>query len=177
MWNDHNYTRTCYHLIPCFHHTTRSQLCSVPQSCPTLCNPVDCSLPSCSDHGYSPSKNTGMGCHALLQESSQLRNRTQISWIVGGFFLIWAIREATQLFSKGSVNKLSNKWKKRTDKLKKNGSEKDEQKINRFYVVLFPVLSLDKVIHCEEFWFQSRSQITPVLIYHLVSNPWTVYCL
>ena len=61
--------------------------------------------------------------------------------------------------------------------IKKNGSEKDEQKINRFYVVLFPVLSLDKVIHCEEFWFQSRSQITPVLIYHLVSNLWTVYCL
>ena len=36
-------------------------------SCPTLCNPMDCKLPGSSIHGDSPSKNTGMGCHALLQ--------------------------------------------------------------------------------------------------------------
>ena len=36
-------------------------------SCPTLCNPVDCSLPGSSVHGNSPDKNTGVGCHALLQ--------------------------------------------------------------------------------------------------------------
>ena len=29
---------------------------------------MDCSLEGCSVHGYSPSKNTGVGCHALLQE-------------------------------------------------------------------------------------------------------------
>ena len=39
----------------------------VTQSCPTLRNPLDCSLPSSSNHGDSPGKNTGMGCHALLQ--------------------------------------------------------------------------------------------------------------
>ena len=37
------------------------------QSCPTLCNPMDCSLPGSSVHGDSPGKNTGLGCHALLQ--------------------------------------------------------------------------------------------------------------
>ena len=42
-------------------------VCSVAQSCPTLCNPVDCSLPGSSVHGDSPDKNTGMSCHALLQ--------------------------------------------------------------------------------------------------------------
>ena len=31
---------------------------SVAQSCPTLCNPMDCSLPG---------RNTGVGCHSLLQ--------------------------------------------------------------------------------------------------------------
>ena len=36
----------------------------VTQSCPTLCDPVDCSP---SVHGDSPDKNTGVGCHALLQ--------------------------------------------------------------------------------------------------------------
>ena len=29
--------------------------------------PMDCSLPGSSVHGDSPGKNTGMGCHALLQ--------------------------------------------------------------------------------------------------------------
>ena len=29
--------------------------------------PVDCSTPSSSVHGISPGKNTGVGCHALLQ--------------------------------------------------------------------------------------------------------------
>ena len=39
----------------------------VAQSCPTLCDPMDCSPPGSSVHGDSPGKNTGVGCHALLQ--------------------------------------------------------------------------------------------------------------
>ena len=37
------------------------------QSCPILCDPMDCSPPGSSVHGDSPGKNTGVGCHALLQ--------------------------------------------------------------------------------------------------------------
>ena len=37
------------------------------QSCPTLCDPMDCSPPGSSVHGGSPGKNTGVGCHALPQ--------------------------------------------------------------------------------------------------------------
>ena len=36
-------------------------------SCPTLYDPMDYSLPSSSVHGDSPGKNTGVGCHDLLQ--------------------------------------------------------------------------------------------------------------
>ena len=48
------------------------QLCEchtvlVTQSCPTLCDPEDCSPPGSSVHGDSPGKNTGVLCHALLQ--------------------------------------------------------------------------------------------------------------
>ena len=39
----------------------------VTQSCLTLCSPMDCSPPGSSVHGDSPDKNTGVGCHALLQ--------------------------------------------------------------------------------------------------------------
>ena len=42
-------------------------LCLFTQSCPTLCEPVDCSLPGSSVHSDSPGKNTRLGCHALLQ--------------------------------------------------------------------------------------------------------------
>ena len=42
-------------------------LCIVVQSCLTLCNSTDCSLPGPSVHGDSPGKNTRVGCHALLQ--------------------------------------------------------------------------------------------------------------
>ena len=41
-------------------------LCLVTQSCLTFCNPMDCSPPGSSIHGYSPGKNTGGGCHVLL---------------------------------------------------------------------------------------------------------------
>ena len=39
----------------------------VSQSCPTLCDPTDCSLPGSAVHGDSPGKNTGVGYHFLLQ--------------------------------------------------------------------------------------------------------------
>ena len=37
------------------------------QSCPTLCDPMDCSQPGSSLHGIFPSKNTEVGCYFLLQ--------------------------------------------------------------------------------------------------------------
>ena len=39
-------------------------LCLVAQSCQTLYEPMDCSLPGSSIHGDSPGKNTAVGCHA-----------------------------------------------------------------------------------------------------------------
>ena len=39
----------------------------VTQSCLTLCNSMDCSPPGYSVHGDSPSKNTGVDCHSLIQ--------------------------------------------------------------------------------------------------------------
>ena len=42
-------------------------LCLVAQSGLTLCYLMDCSPPGSSVHGDSPSKNTGVACHALLQ--------------------------------------------------------------------------------------------------------------
>ena len=61
-------------------------VCFVAQSCLTLCNPKDCSPLGSSVHGNPPGKNTGVGCHVLLQGFSQPRDRTQVSCIAGRFF-------------------------------------------------------------------------------------------
>ena len=42
--------------------------CLVTQSCPTLCNTLDCSPPDSSVYGDSPGKNTEVGYHFLPQE-------------------------------------------------------------------------------------------------------------
>ena len=70
-------------------------LCLVAQSCPTLCDSVDCSSPGCSVHGDSPGKNTGMRCHALLQGIFPIQGLNPgllpCRWIL---YLVWATREA-----------------------------------------------------------------------------------
>ena len=43
-------------------------VCLAAQSCLTLCDTMDYSLPGPFVHGDSPGKNTGVGCHVLLQE-------------------------------------------------------------------------------------------------------------
>ena len=42
-------------------------VCLETQLCPTLCDPMDYSLPGSFVHGDSLGKNTGVGFHALLQ--------------------------------------------------------------------------------------------------------------
>ena len=48
----------------------------ISQSCPVLCDPMDCSPPGSSVRGDSPDKNTGVGFHALLQGISEPRSPT-----------------------------------------------------------------------------------------------------
>ena len=63
------------------------------QSCPTLCNPVNCSLPGFSIHGIFQAKVLKWVAISFSSGSSQPRDRTQVSHIVGRHFTIWATRE------------------------------------------------------------------------------------
>ena len=74
-------------------------LCLVVQSCPTLCDPMNCSLPAFSVGGDSPGKNTGVGCMPSFRGSSQPRDWTQVSRIAGRFFTIWATKETLLITS------------------------------------------------------------------------------
>ena len=69
QFSQHRYWRDCIFSVisSCFLHRRSLLLCVVAQSCLTLCDTMDCSLPGTSVHGDSPGKNSGVGCHALLQ--------------------------------------------------------------------------------------------------------------
>jgi len=54
----------CHFLLQCMKVKSESE---VAQSCPTLSDPMDCSLPGFSVHGIFPGKRTGVGCHCLLR--------------------------------------------------------------------------------------------------------------
>ena len=54
---------------------------------------MDCSQTGLSVHGDSPGKNTGVGCHSILQGIFPTQDWTQFSHIADGFFTIWATRE------------------------------------------------------------------------------------
>ena len=62
-------------------------LCSVAQSCLTLCNSVDSSPPGSSVHGGSPGKTTG---ELLPSSRGSLppRDQTQVSHTAGRFYLL-----------------------------------------------------------------------------------------
>ena len=66
----------------------------VAQSCPTLCNPVDCSPPGSSIHGILQARILEWVAIAFSRGSSQPRDWTQVSRIAGRRFNLWATREA-----------------------------------------------------------------------------------
>ena len=65
----------------------------VAQSCPTLCNPINCSVPGSSVHGIFQATVLEWIAISFSRGSSQPRARTQVSGIVDRGFTVWATRE------------------------------------------------------------------------------------
>ena len=72
--------------------------CSVAKSCPTLPDPMDCSLPGFSIYGILQARILGWVPIPFFRESSWPRDQTQVSHISGRFFTIWATREALTFY-------------------------------------------------------------------------------
>ena len=64
------------------------------QSCPILCDPIDCSPPASSVHGIFQAWILEWAAISFSRGSSQPRDRTLVSRIVGRRFTIWATKEA-----------------------------------------------------------------------------------
>ena len=65
----------------------------VAQSSPTLCDPMDCSLPGSSVCGIFQARVLEWVAISFSRRSSQPRDQTQVSFIAGRRFTIWATRE------------------------------------------------------------------------------------
>ena len=66
----------------------------VTQSCLTLCDPVDCSLPGSSIHGILQERVLEWVAISFCRGSSRPRVWTWVSHIAGRHFALWATREA-----------------------------------------------------------------------------------
>ena len=66
----------------------------VTQSCLILCDPMDCSLPGSSVLGILQARILEWAAIPFSRGSSQLRDRTKVSCIAGGFFTVGATTEA-----------------------------------------------------------------------------------
>ena len=62
----------------------------IAQSCPTLCDPMDCGLPDSSIHGIFQATVLEWVTISFSRGSSQPRDRTQVSRIAGRRFTLWA---------------------------------------------------------------------------------------
>ena len=69
---------TCVYISVCVYACVCTHMQSVTHSCPILCDPMDYSLPDSCPWNF-PGKNTEVGCHFLLQGSSQPRDWTHVS--------------------------------------------------------------------------------------------------
>ena len=65
----------------------------VTQSWPTLCDPMDCSLPGSSIHGIFKATVLEWVAISFFRGSSRLRDWIWVSHVVGRCFTIWATRE------------------------------------------------------------------------------------
>ena len=66
----------------------------VAQSCPTLCDPVDLSLPGSSVQGIFQARILEWVAISFFRRSSQTRDWPRVSCILSRCFTVWATREA-----------------------------------------------------------------------------------
>ena len=74
----------------------RERESEVPQSCRTLCNPMDCSPPGYSVHGIFQAGMLEWVAISFSRRSFQTRGRSWASHIAGRLFTIWATRSCSE---------------------------------------------------------------------------------
>ena len=107
----------------------------VTQSCPTLCDTMDCSPPGSSIHGILQARILEWVAVSFSRGSSWPRNQTRVSCIAGRFFTAWAMREAPKVIY-------------RTAKKKKKGLSR----VNKMATTLARHLWITKCCHVDKIY-------------------------
>ena len=89
-----------------------SEWVKIAQSCPTLCNPIDCAA-----HGILQARILEWVAYPFSSGSSQPRNQTRVSCIAGRFFTNWAMREAPLGWDFLTIKQLKKKKKRQEETL------------------------------------------------------------
>ena len=124
---------------------------SVTQSCPTLCIPMDCSLPGSSVRGILQARIQEWVAVPFSRESSRPRDWTQVSYIAAGLFTTSITLEGPKRKESLVIKKrkwlchfLPNSWGK------------------RYWFIFFQCVKV-KV-----------AQVCPTLCVQLFATPWTI---
>ena len=105
-------------------HFMKKKDSEATQSCPTLCNPMDCSLPAFSVHGIFQAKVLECVVISFSRGAFRPRDQTWVSHIAGKCFTIWATRE--DISCKDGHNK-GQKWQE------PNRSKRDLEEVTRIH--------------------------------------------
>ena len=89
---------------------TTSMHAQLLRSCPTSCDPMDCSPPGSSVHGILQTRIVEWLVMPSARGSSQPRDQPLVSCTAGGFFIYWATWEAP-LSTRHPGNSLNNEFK------------------------------------------------------------------
>ena len=81
-------------------HVSKGEQSEVSQLCPALCGPMDCSLPCSPVRGIFQARVLEWAAISFSRGSSQPRDRTRVSRIVGRRFTIWATRGVSKTGTK-----------------------------------------------------------------------------
>ena len=77
----------------------------VAQSCPTLCDPMDCSLPGFSVYGILQARIPEWIAILFSRGTSQPRDPNLVSCIVGRFFTVWATGKSIHLYTHTTLHR------------------------------------------------------------------------
>ena len=114
----------------------------VTKLCPTLFNPMDCSLPGSSVHGILQAIILAWVAFLFSRGSSQPRDWTQFSCIAGRFFTIWSTRDSLERTR--VLEKIEGKGRRRCQRMRWSGSITDSMDMN--------MSKLQKIVKDRDAW-------------------------
>ena len=113
----------------------------VAQSCPTLCDPMNCSLPGSSVHGILQARILEWVAISFSRRPSWPRDWTQVSCIVGRCFTIWATREIHTIFLTGKYPERSLIWWNRGKRWWRLRWRRGEVRAHLTYLIYFKIFN------------------------------------